>query len=92
MTALPPRPLAPAAPTARAELLPLVAVIELKWLAAGVGQHLRVERMQHDRAYALAMLEAAVASGQPTLQRAAARLRGLLEARCAASADAPRPA
>ncbi len=59
-------------------LLPLVAVIELKWLAAGVGQHLHVESMLHDEAYARAVIAAAEGSEHAALRRAAARLRGLL--------------
>jgi len=78
MAPFPPPPLAPACTDAEVELLPLVAVIELKWLAAGVGQHLHVERMQRDASYARGVLDAAESSSQAALQRAAARLRGVL--------------
>jgi hypothetical protein len=76
MAPFPPPPLAPP-PCADdgAELLPLVAVIEFKWLAAGIGQHLHVERMQHDPVYARGVLDAAETSSHEMLQRAAARLR-----------------
>jgi hypothetical protein len=69
------------APPDAAALLPLVAVIELKWLAAGVGQHLHVERMQHDAGYARGVLAAAATSTSAPLRRAGARLQSLLDAR-----------
>ena len=75
MAPFPPPPLAPSPDTDEAELLPLVAVIELKWLAAGIGQHLHVERMQHDAVYARAVLDAAESGSSAPLRRAAARLR-----------------
>ncbi len=81
MAPFPPPPLAPSeAPPESACLLPLVAVIELKWLAAGVGQHLHVERMQHDPVYARGVLDAAATSSSGPLRRTAARLRALLGA------------
>jgi hypothetical protein len=72
-----------------AELLPLVAVIEFKWLATGVRQHLHVERMQHDPIYARQVLDAAETASHPALRRAARRLRDLLDHR---EALAPAPA
>lgn len=56
------------------ELLPLVEIIELKWLLAGHGVHIHVERLQHDPVYAREKLAVAVASGQPALRAAAQRL------------------
>jgi hypothetical protein len=79
MAPFPPPPLAPPADLPCVELLPLVAVIELKWLAAGVGQHLHVERMQHDPIYARQVLAAAEAGPHAALRRTAQRLRGLLD-------------
>jgi len=78
MAPFPPPPLAPSPDTDEVELLPLVAVIELKWLAAGIGQHLHVERMQHDAAYARAVLVAAESGSSAPLRRAAARLKVML--------------
>ncbi len=81
MAPFPPPPLPPAVDCDEAAcLLPLVAVIELKWLAAGVGQHLHVERMQHDALYARGVLAAAATSSSGPLRRAAARLDALLDA------------
>ncbi len=56
------------------ELLPLVEIIELKWLLAGHGVHIHVERLQRDPVYAREKLAAAMASGQPALCAAAQRL------------------
>lgn len=56
------------------QLLPLVEIIELKWLLAGHGVHIHVERLQHDPVYAREKLSAAIASGQPALCAAAHRL------------------
>ncbi len=61
---------------------PLVAIIELKWLLAGEGVHLHVERLMSDPEYARRALERAQASESPALRAAAERLRGRL-----ASAD-----
>lgn len=83
MSPFPPPPLAPAdtAPCPDTpSLLPLVAVIELKWLASGVGQHLHVERMLHDPVYARGVLDAAETSEHGPLRRAAQRLRRHLPA------------
>ena len=54
---------------------PLVEVIELKWLLAGEGVYLHVERMLGDDAYAGRALERAAASPSPILRAAAERLR-----------------
>ena len=81
MAPFPPPPTAPLSDAPCAELLPLVAVIELKWLAAGVGQHLHVERMQHDPIYAREVLAVAETAPHAALRRTAQRLRALLEGR-----------
>ena len=81
MAPFPPPPLAPEPallPPADAAVPPLVAVIELKWLAAGVGQHLHVERMLQDPRYAQGVLDAAATSDSAPLRRAAAKLRALM--------------
>lgn len=62
-------------PLAPAPLLPLVEVVELKWLLAGQGVHLHVERLQGDLAYAHATLDRAEACAEPAARSAAARLR-----------------
>lgn len=56
----------------------LVRVIELKWLLAGEGCHLHVERMLHDPAYALEALDRAALSPHAALRLAALRLRAQL--------------
>ena len=57
---------------------PLVGVIELKWLLAGEGVHLHVERMLSDEAYAGRALTRALESTSPVLRAAAERLRSRL--------------
>lgn len=57
----------------------LVEIVELKWLLAGEGLHLHVERMQADREYARRILDAAELSANPALRAAAARVRRGLE-------------
>jgi hypothetical protein len=61
-------------------LLPLVQVIELKWLLAGEGIHVHVGRLQHDAVYARLALEQAAASANPTVRAMARRLCNLLAA------------
>ena len=56
----------------------LVEIIELKWLLAGEGFHLHVERLQADREYARQVLHRAAASPNAALRETAARLRGKL--------------
>lgn len=57
---------------------PLVEIIELKWLLAGEGIHIHVERLQADSAYASRALNEAAASASPTLRATALRLRNRL--------------
>lgn len=90
MAPFPNPPLASTLDTPGAEWLPLVAVIEFKWLAAGLGQHLHVERMQHDPCYARQVLDAAETASQPALRRAAQRLRNLLDDRQGLATATPR--
>ncbi len=54
--------------------LPLVQIIELKWLLAGAGIDVHVERLQTDPVYARAKLTEASAADHPTLRAAARRL------------------
>ena len=54
---------------------PLVEIIELKWLLAGEGIHIHVERLQSDSAYACRAFNEAAASASPTLRATALRLR-----------------
>lgn len=79
---LPPPDALPALP-GPAEAGCLVDVIDLKWLLAGQGHRLHVERMLSDRAYALHCL--ALAAGSP---QEAARVLG---ARLAAGLGLPMP-
>jgi hypothetical protein len=60
--------------------LPLVDIIELKWLLAGVGIHIHVERLMKDPAYAVAALAEADTSDSPAARAAASRLRERLTA------------
>lgn len=53
----------------------LVEVIELKWLLAGEGLHLHVERMLADPAYARGVLDHAASARNPVLRAAVSRLR-----------------
>jgi len=61
-----------------ADPLPLVDIIQLKWLLAGVGIHIHVERLMNDPGYALDALAAAEQCDSPAARTAAARLRGRL--------------
>lgn len=58
--------------------LALVEIIDLKWLLAGEGVHLHVEKLQSDAVYARRILDAAALSRNPALPRVAARVRALL--------------
>ena len=60
--------------------LRLVDIVELKWMLAGEGVHVHVERLQADPAYARECLLAAERSGNPTVRQVALRLRTRLEA------------
>jgi hypothetical protein len=56
--------------------LNLVAVIDFKWLMAGDGHRVHVERLQVDRDYARACLALGAASGIDVLRQSARRLAG----------------
>jgi len=60
------------------EALGLVEIVDLKWLLAGEGVHLHVERLQRDADYARAILDAAARSRNPALPGAVARVRKAL--------------
>lgn len=53
----------------------LVEIIELKWLLAGHGIRLHVERLQSDREYARRVLGQALTTPNAALRTAAERLR-----------------
>jgi hypothetical protein len=55
--------------------LPLVGIVELKWLATGVGLPVHVERMQRDAHYAAGVLDQATHAGMSALARVASRLK-----------------
>jgi len=57
------------------QALSLVEIIDLKWLLAGEGLHLHVERLQRDPAYARQILDAASQSTNTALRDVAARVR-----------------
>ncbi len=61
-----------------ADPLPLVDVIQLKWLLAGVGIHIHVERLLNDPSYASLALTEAETCDSPAARAAAFRLRGRL--------------
>ena len=54
-------------------------IIELKWMVAGEGFHVHVERLQTDRDYARQALHRAQASPNAALRETAARLRNKLQ-------------
>jgi hypothetical protein len=56
----------------------LVDIIDLKWLLAGEGLHLHVERLQTDGDYALRIFEAAAGSKNAALRAVAERVQRLL--------------
>lgn len=56
-------------------MLDLVAVVELKWMLAGEGVHVHVERLQSDEAYARQILATADRSANPTVRSVARRVR-----------------
>ena len=58
--------------------LALVDIVDLKWLLAGEGLHLHVERLQREPGYARGILDAAAQSQNPTLADVAARVRKVL--------------
>ena len=61
--------------------LGLVEIVELKWLLAGEGVHVHVERLQSDHSYACACLNAAEGSENATVRQVAQKLRARLD-RC----------
>ena len=58
--------------------LGLVEIVDLKWLLAGEGVHVNVDRLRSDPVYARRVLDAAEASTNPALPAVAARVRRLL--------------
>lgn len=60
--------------TGATDVLPLVQLIELKWLLAGEGIHVHVGRLQQDPGYLRLALDQAAASANPTVRAMAARL------------------
>jgi hypothetical protein len=54
--------------------LPLVEIIEFKWLLAAFGVHIHVERLQNDPVYARQTLADAAAREAPVLRAVAQRL------------------
>ncbi len=73
-----------ASPLAQPLAPPLIEWIDFKWLMAGEGHRVSVERLQDDASYASSCLAVASASRSATLRWAAARLLRAL-------AKAPRP-
>jgi hypothetical protein len=64
--------------TGESQVLPLVQIIELKWLLAGEGIHIHVGRLQQDASYARQALDQAAASENPCVRAMASRLRASL--------------
>ena len=56
----------------------LVDIVHLKWMLAGEGLHVHVERLQKDPAYASDCLNAAERSTNATVRKAASSLRARL--------------
>lgn len=59
--------------------LRLVDIVELKWMLAGEGLHVHVEKLQSDPDYAQKCLLAAERSSNATLRQVASRLRAQLD-------------
>jgi hypothetical protein len=59
--------------------LSLVDIVELKWMLAGEGLHVHVEKLQTDPGYASECLRAAESSENATLRQVASKLRARLE-------------
>ncbi len=57
------------------QTISLLEVIQLKWMLAGEGVYLHVERLMSDAAYADQALKRAAESTSPTLRAMAQRLR-----------------
>lgn len=55
--------------------LELVDIVHLKWMLAGEGLHVHVERLQNDPSYAADCLNAAERSANATVRQAASSLR-----------------
>ena len=65
--------------TAEHRPLQLVEIIDFKWLMAGDGHRVHVERLQADRTYAGQCLALRAASPTPALRDAAQRLAATLD-------------
>lgn len=60
--------------------LPLVDIVDLKWLLAAEGRHVHVERLQRDPAYAeLCLGWAAISASLPVREAGARVARGLAQ-------------
>jgi len=64
-----------ALPPAESSALELVDIIEFKWLMAGEGHRIHVERLQTDIDYARQCLSLAAQSAEPALREVAQRLQ-----------------
>lgn len=58
-----------------ASALRLVDIVELKWMLAGEGLHIHVEKLQSDPGYAHECLLAAERSANATVRQVASKLR-----------------
>jgi hypothetical protein len=58
----------------------LVDIVELKWMLAGEGLHVHVEKLQSDPVYARECLRAAERSGNASVRQVASKLRACLDA------------
>lgn len=63
-----------ALPPAERHALELVDIIEFKWLMAGAGHRIHVERLQSDPAYARSCLAQAAASPEVAVREVAQKL------------------
>jgi len=59
--------------------LRLVDIVELKWMLAGEGLHVHVEKLQSDPLYARECLLAAERSDNATVRQVASKLRARLD-------------
>ena len=66
-------------PTVQKGPLTLVDIVELKWMLAGEGLHVHVEKLQSDPCYARECLLAAERSENATVRQVASKLRARLD-------------
>ena len=67
--------------------VPLLALVDFKWLMAGEGHRVSTDRLCQDRVYAKACLALASGSASPTLRHSASQLALRLDGLCNGPGD-----